>query len=211
MLSRLNHRVICNGQPCYWSVTEKEATACQTDWCSCPVDTSSLKPYISFFPHCLSTPLSFPSDTTLIVSGYSRWWTAVICKIDSPQELLQEIGKNNTESGLMKWFSPFLLLLFAIDLCAQMFDRKGKLQAITLSLSHSYNTSVTVPSSCHLHPGWYGLPHLLPHSTVSIKFTFKRQHHLLPKNSPTLTYLVLTSWLSLYLDQLIWCLLINLQ
>lgn len=71
----------------------------------------SLQPTFTTLIPCVCVCVSV-CFSGLIVVWYSCWWTAVICKIDSPQELLQETGKNNTEVGLMKWFSSFPFLLF---------------------------------------------------------------------------------------------------
>lgn len=43
-----------------------------------------------------------------------------------------------------------------------------------------------------------------------MKFTFKQQSNLSSKNSPSVTYLVLACWLSLFLDHVFLYLLINL-
>lgn len=71
--------------------------------------------FFLFFLHCFSFLVrSFFLFTRLIVVWYNHWWTPVVCKSDLPRELLQEMGKNNTEVGLMKWFSffPFLPLCY---------------------------------------------------------------------------------------------------
>lgn len=107
-----------------------------------------------------------------------------------------------------------------VDLCAQMFDRQATPPAITPSLSHGRRTTATVASSraqvdTYPPPNRHPFSPPPPRGALFIKFTFKRRrrrrHHLLPKNSPTLTYLVLASWLRLHLDQLICLLLINLS
>lgn len=78
------------------------------------------------------------------------------------------------------------------------------------------------PWLCHVvvRPGWYHPPPPPPSfllRLLSAQFSSSSPSNnggsiiCLPKNSPTLTYLVLASWLWLYLDQLIWRLLINLQ
>lgn len=69
----------------------------------------SLQPTFTTLIPCVCVFVCFSG---LIVVWYSCWWTAVICKIDSPRELLQETGKNNTEVGLMKGFSSLPFLLF---------------------------------------------------------------------------------------------------
>lgn len=129
-------------------------------------------------------------------------------KIDLPRELLQEMGKNNKEVIIYKIIfisiSSFLPFVFGYRCLTEKVNRQQlpchcHTDTAHLWLSHYFVFCAQVDTAC---PASFL-------TAVFIKFTFKRQHHLLPKNSPTLTYLVLVSWLSLFLDQVILCLLIN--
>lgn len=103
----------------------------------------------------------------------------------------------------MKWFSPFF---FPASLLAFVFVPRcmtGKVNCRQLPCHcHAYNTSGIAVAA------WLMYPVVPLFSQQSFrKITFKWQHHLLPKNSTTLTYLCLYlgslfSWISL-------CLLIN--
>lgn len=161
--SGLDCWVICNGEPCYWSVTESEPRACQTDWCCCSVGTSSLKANALRHPRdptAIASPtrLCFSFDATLIVSGCSHWWTAVICKIDSPQESSPGNGqKNNPELGLMKWFSP------VTSFCRQ---------SLCTVVWQASNNRQQLPRHCrkgaaHLWPSRRHWPWLLPPTSSS--------------------------------------------
>lgn len=108
---------------------QEEATTCQTDRCCCPVDTSSLFLCLFFFLSCFSTLAQFVFHVLhcWLLFGVAKDGQQSSVKLTRFWGCFRKLDQNNTQLGLMKWFSFLPFYFFSsIVLYAQMSDRKRR-------------------------------------------------------------------------------------
>lgn len=139
----------------WWQETEQQCA--RVTGCSCPVDTSTSPPYVSFsLPFLLQFFLVF-SGTGRLLFGIASDEQQSSVKLACFKAASGNGQKKNTSSDNETIF-PLPGISFSVFVIwAQMLARKVKLLTITLSFPGRCSTSVTVLLLSAQHLCWCGL------------------------------------------------------